>query len=85
MYRCLTNRSVKFLFCISVLPRNIKTLYAVIGRPPLLAGVVQLTFMEVASMPTLTVGEPGASEGEQNSSPEIRTYDLRKGMEWDLG
>lgn len=85
MYRCLTNRSVKFLFRISVLPRNIKTLYAVIGRPPLLAGVVQLTFMEVASMSTLTVGEPGASEGEQNSSPEIRTYDLRKGMEWDSG
>ena len=68
-----------------MLPRNIKTLYAVIGSPPSLAGFVQLTFMEVASMSTLMVGEPGASEVEQNSSPEIRTYDLRKGMEWDLG
>ena len=66
-----------------MLPRNIKTLYAVIGLPPLSAGFVQLTFVEVASMSTLRVGEPGASEVEQNSSREIRTYDLRKGMEWD--
>lgn len=36
-------------------------------------------------MSTLTVGEPGASEVEQNSSPEIRTYDLREDIEWDLG
>lgn len=49
-----------------MLPRNTKTLYAVIGRPPSLAGLVQLTFMEVASMSTLTGGEPGASEVEQN-------------------
>lgn len=55
------------------------------GSPPLLAGFVQLTFMEVASMSTLTVGKPGASEVEQNGTPEIRTYDLRKDMEWDLG
>ena len=68
-----------------MLPRNIKTLYAVTGRPPSLAGFVQLTFMEVASTSTLTVGEPGASEVEQNSSPEIRSYDLRKDMAWDLG
>lgn len=68
-----------------MLPRSTKTLYAVIGRPPLLAGLVQLTFMEVASMSTLTVGEPGASEVEQNRTPKIRTHDLRKDMEWDLG
>ena len=48
-----------------MLSRSIKTLYAVIGLPPSSAGFVHLTVIDVASTFTVTVGEPGASEGEQ--------------------
>ena len=65
--------SVIFLFCISVLPRSIKTLYAVIRLPPSSAGFVHLTFIDVASMLTVTVGEPGASGGKQNMSAQMHT------------
>ena len=61
-------KSVIFVFSISVLPRSINTLYAVIGLPPLSAGFVHRTVMEVASMSTVTIGDPGASEEEQNRS-----------------
>ena len=65
-------KSVIFLFSIFVLPRSINALYAVIGLPPSLAGFVHLTVMEVASMSTVTVGEPGASEEEQNRSANFK-------------
>ena len=64
-------KSVIFLFCISVLPRSIKTLYAVIGLPPSSAGFVHLTVIDVASIFTVTFGEPGASEGKENRSAEM--------------
>ena len=54
-----------------MLPRSIKTLYAVIGLPPSSAGFVQLTVIDVASIFTVTVGDPGASEGEQSRSAEV--------------
>ena len=65
-------KSVIFQFSISVLPRSINAPYAVIGLPPSLAGFVHLTVMEVASMSTVTVGEPGASEEEQNRSANFK-------------
>ena len=54
-----------------MLPRSINTLYAVIGLPPSTAGFVHLTVIDVASVFTVTVGEPGASEGETNRSTEM--------------
>ena len=67
----MTVKSVIFLFFISVLPSSIKTLYAVTGLPPSSAGFVQLTVIDVASMSTVKVGEPGASEGKQNRSAQM--------------
>ena len=64
-------KSVIFLFSISVLPCSIKALYAVIGLPPSSAGFVQLTPIDVASIFTVKVGEPGASEGKQNRSAQM--------------
>lgn len=55
-----------------MLPLSINALYAVIGLPPSLAGFVHLTVMEVASMSTVTVGEPGASKEEQNRSANFK-------------
>ena len=54
-----------------MLPRGINALYAVIGLPPSSAGFVHLTVIDVASVFTVTIGEPGASEGEQNRSTEM--------------
>ena len=50
-----------------------KTLYAIIGLPPSSDAFVHLTVIDVASIFTVTVGEPGASEGEQNRSTEMHT------------
>ena len=41
--------------------------------------------MEVASISTATVGEPGTSEEEQNRSAEMRTYDLHGVREEGFG
>ena len=57
-----------------MLPRSIKTLYAVIGLPPSPAGFVHLTLIDVASMSTVKIGEPGASEGKQNRSAEMHAW-----------
>ena len=64
-------KSVIFVFSVSVSPRIINTLYAVIGLPPSSAGFVQLTVIDVASILTENVGKPGASEGKQNMSVEM--------------
>ena len=64
-------KSVIFLFSISVLPRSIKTLYAVIGLPPSSAGFVQLTPIDDTLIFTVKVGEPGASQGKQNRSAQM--------------
>ena len=64
-------KSVIFLFSISVLPCSIRALYAVIGLPPSSAGFVQLTPIDVASIFTVKVGEPGASEGKQEGGMQV--------------